>query len=239
MQLKTEALVIHSLRYGEADLIVKLFTQKEGLNSYLIRGVLKSKKGKIRSSFFQVLSLLEVDAIHNNKGALSRLKEVKPVVHYTSLHTNIIKGCITSFIAEVLSQVLIDNQADGDLFFFLKKITLWLDQYEKVSLFPHFFLLQLSTYLGFYPDNSNIGLPQFNLAEGKFEIVSKSGYCIENEELHALTTLMQIKLDTLHQITLPKFDRIRLLEHLILYFSLHIEGFKKPKSLAVIQELFN
>ncbi len=239
MQLKTEALVIHSIRYGEADLIVKLYTQKEGIHSYLIRGVLKSRKGKIRSSFFQPLSLLEVDAIHNNKNSLARLKEVKPVLHFTSLHTNIIKGCISSFISEILNQVLIDNQPDEELFSFLKKTIYWLDQSEKPTLFPHYFLLHLSLFLGFFPDNCNNSLPQFNLADGKFEVASKSGYCIENEELIAFLALMETKLDNLPNLLISKFDRLRLLENLMLYFSLHMDGFKKPKSLTVIQELFS
>ena len=239
MQLKTEALVIHSLRYGEADLIAKLYTQKEGLHSYLIRGVLKSKKGKIRSSFFQPLSLLEVDAIHNNKGKLCRLKEVKPVCHFTSLHTNIVKGCITSFIAEIINQVFVENQPDEELFFFLKNTVFWLNQNEKVSIFPHFFLIKLSAFLGFYPDTTNSNLPQFNLIEGKFELGSKSGFCITNEELNAFTYLMKIELSNLHDHSLEKFERNRLLENLILYFSLHIENFKKPKSLGVIKELLS
>lgn len=239
MQLKTEALVIHSLRYGEADLIVKLYTQKEGYYSYLVRGVLKSKKGKIRSSFFQPLSLLEIDAIHNTKGNLSRLKEVKPVCHFTSLHTNIIKGCITSFITETLSQVFIDSQADDELFYFLKNTTIWLDQNDKISVFPHFFLLKLSAFLGFYPDDSNSDLPQFNLTEGKFDVGSKSGYYLINEELDAFVTLIKIELKDLHKSYFSKFERNQLLENLILYFSLHLEGFKKPKSLSVIKELLS
>ena len=239
MQLKTEALVIHSMRYAEADLIVKLYTHKEGIHSYLVKGVLKSKKGKIRSSFFQPLSLLEVDAIHNHKNSLARLKEVKPVLHFTSLHTNIIKGCISSFISEILNQVLIDNQPDEELFLFLKKAVHWLDQTHKPTLFPHFFLLEISSHLGFYPDSTNNDLPQFNLAEGKFEVASKSEYCIENEELNSLLILTKTSFSSLSNLKISKFERVKLLENLILYFSLHLEGFKKPKSLNVIQELFN
>lgn len=239
MQLKTEALVIHSLRYSEADLIVKLYTQKEGYYSYLVRGVLKSKKGKIRSSFFQPLSLLEIDAVQNTKGNLSRLKEVKPVRHFTSLHTNVIKGCITSFITEILSQVFIDCQADDELFCFLKNTTIWLDQNDKISIFPHFFLLKLSYFLGFYPDSSNRNLPLFNLSEGKFEVGSKSGYCLVHDELSTFSKLMEIELKDLNKNYFSKFERNQLLENLILYFSLHLEGFKKPKSLEVIKELLS
>ena len=37
MLAKTEAIVLTSIKYGEADLIVKCFTQSSGLKSYLLR----------------------------------------------------------------------------------------------------------------------------------------------------------------------------------------------------------
>jgi len=239
MQIKTEAFVIHSLRYGESDLIVKLYTKKEGASSYLIRAVLKSKKGKIRASFFQLLSLLDIDAIHNSKGSLNSLKEAKPTTHYKSLHTNVIKGSIVTFIAEILNQVLIDNQPDEDLFNFIMESTNWLDQNEKTTLFPHFFLIKLSRFLGFFPDITNNTLPQFDLVEGKFDITSKSGYYIHQEELINFKIILGTDFDNLISNTISKSGRVKLLENLLLYFSLHIEGFKKPKSLNVIQELFS
>ena len=40
----TKAIVLSSLKYGDTSLIVKCYTQTEGVKSYLIRGVLKPKK---------------------------------------------------------------------------------------------------------------------------------------------------------------------------------------------------
>ena len=239
MQLKTEAFVIHSIRYAEADLVVKLYTKKEGFNSYLLRGILKSKKGKIRTSFFQPLSLLEIDAVHNNKGVLNRLKEAKPTIHYQSIHTHIIKGSVVAFVSEILNQVLIDNQPDEGLFDFIQKSTIWLDQNEKISLFPHFFLIQISKFLGFFPDITNNTLPYFDLVEGQFEITLRSGYYLKQTELVNFKKILGINFDTLSMLIIPKSERIKLLENLLLYYSLHFDGFKKPKSLNVIQELFS
>jgi len=239
MQLKTEAFVISSLRYADADLIVKLYTRKDGLNSYLLRGILKSKKGKIRTSFFQPLTLLEIDAIHSNKNSLNRLKDVKPITHYETLHTNIIKGSVITFISEILSHVLIENEPDEELFLFLKKATNWLDKNSNFNLFPQYILVQLSSFLGFYPDSTNDTLPQFNLEEGRFDVSSKSSLCIDQEELIHFKDILGTDFDSLSSLLIPKLGRLKLLENLLLYFSLHSEGFKRPKSLTVIQELFS
>ena len=42
--VSTKAIVLSSLKYSDTSLIVKCYTQEEGLKSYLIKGVLKAKK---------------------------------------------------------------------------------------------------------------------------------------------------------------------------------------------------
>ena len=82
MLVTTKAIVISAIKYGEADLIVKLFTESSGLKSYLLRGILKSKRGKFRASQFQPLTLLEVVAKHKDKGTLETLRDAKILATY-------------------------------------------------------------------------------------------------------------------------------------------------------------
>ena len=42
--IETKAIVLSSIKYSDTSLIVKCFTEKEGIKSYLVKGVLKSKK---------------------------------------------------------------------------------------------------------------------------------------------------------------------------------------------------
>ena len=91
MLVKTKAIVISSLKYGEADLIVKCFTHSSGLKSYLVRNVLKSRKGKLRVSLFQPLTHLDIEANHKDKGTLESIREAKVTHHFKSLHTDVIK----------------------------------------------------------------------------------------------------------------------------------------------------
>ena len=44
----TKAIVLSSLKYNDSSLIVKCYTEDEGLKSYLIRGILKAKKGGLK-----------------------------------------------------------------------------------------------------------------------------------------------------------------------------------------------
>ena len=61
----TKGIVLSALKYGDTSLIVKCFTEQDGVKSYLIRGVLKSKKGKLKPAYFQPLTQLLLTANHN------------------------------------------------------------------------------------------------------------------------------------------------------------------------------
>ena len=44
MQIKTQAIVLSAIKYQEKSLIVKCFTQSDGLKSYFIPSAFSSKK---------------------------------------------------------------------------------------------------------------------------------------------------------------------------------------------------
>ncbi|MEM1260276.1 MAG: recombination protein O N-terminal domain-containing protein, partial [Bacteroidota bacterium] len=52
MQVSTKAIILSSLKYGDTSLIVKAFTLSDGLKSYLLKGILTSKKGRLKPALF-------------------------------------------------------------------------------------------------------------------------------------------------------------------------------------------
>ena len=76
MQVKTKAIVISALKYHEKSLIVKCFTQSDGLKSYFVRNAFASGKTSQKIAYFQPLTILEIDASHKNKGTLEHFKEI-------------------------------------------------------------------------------------------------------------------------------------------------------------------
>jgi DNA repair protein RecO (recombination protein O) len=51
---KTNAIVLSKIKYSDNDLIVKCYTEQFGVVSFLLKGVLKSKKGKVKVAFFKI-----------------------------------------------------------------------------------------------------------------------------------------------------------------------------------------
>ncbi len=238
MQVKTKAIVISSLKYGEADLIVKLFTQSSGLKSYLLRNILKSRKGKLRTSLFQPLTHLDIEANHKDKGTLERMREAKVTHHYQSLHTDVVKSSIVLFLSEVLRSSIQEEEENRSLFHFLENTTLWLDTNEQNSNFHLLFLLHLTQHLGFYPDVSTKDLPYFNLLDGTFEHAEINNYCHNDYRISLLKTLLGTNFDGLTDIKLNQNQRTAFLHMLLQYYELHLHGFKKPRSLAVLNTIF-
>ncbi|MEL6811550.1 MAG: DNA repair protein RecO [Bacteroidota bacterium] len=239
MQVSTRALVISSLKYAEADLIVTCFTEAYGLKTYLLRGVLKSRKGKLRASLFQPLTLLQLEAFHKDKGTLERIKEAKVLQPYQTLHTHVVKSSVVLFLSEMLKNCIQEEEANPELFQYITHALQWLDLHDSIANFHLLFLVKLSAYLGFHPDTSNKEQPYFNLQEGNFQPQPFGDYCESGEAVEILKGFFGINFDALKGTKTTKKERFEALNLLLLYYQLHLQGYKKPKSLLVLNQLFN
>ena len=239
MLIKTKAIVFSALRYSEADLIVKCFTEKSGLKTYLLRGILKSKKGKLKASLFQALTQLEIEANHKDKGTLEYMREAKVLTSYQSLHTNIYKSTVVLFLAEVLKNAVREEEANPQLYHFLETTLNWFDSHEKTANFHLFFLVKLTRYLGFYPDDSQLDKPVFNLLDGTFQDVETNDACISDGNVEVLQQLLGTNFEGFPAIKLNQTARSGFLLMILKYYEIHLQGFHKPKSLTVLNEIYN
>lgn len=239
MLITTKGIVFSALKYGEADLIVKCFTEKSGLKTYLLRGILKSKKGKLKTSLFQPLTQLEIVANHKDKGTLEYMREAKLLQPYQSLHTQILKSTVVMFLSEVLRNAVKEEEPNEPLFQFLETSLSWFDMHDNTANFHLFFLLKLTKYLGFYPDESFSDEPVFNLIDGTFQATETNNECVYDENVGILKQLLGTDFDGLSAVKLNQTSRSRFLQMLLNYYEIHLQGFKKPKSLTVLNEIYN
>jgi DNA repair protein RecO (recombination protein O) len=235
----TNAIVLSKLKYRDNDLIVRCYTQQHGLVSYLLRGVLKSKKGNVKPAYFQLLSQLQLVSNFMPNRSLQTIKEVKVNYVYSSLHTNVLKGAITQFLAEVLTISLKEEERNESLFSFIETTLQWLDSQKEYANFHLLFLLKLTKHLGFYPDTSTISNPYFNLMDGTFVVEKPNNYSISNENLTLLKNLLGTTFEALHSIRINTQQKQSFLNMFLLYFELHLGSFKKPKSLQIFNQVFS
>ncbi|CDF81058.1 DNA recombination and repair protein RecO [Formosa agariphila KMM 3901] len=239
MYYSSSAIVLSKLKYRDHDLIVSCYTKEYGIVSFLLRGVLKSKKGNAKVAYFQLLSQIQIEADIKQNRSLQTLKDVKINVLYATLHTQVVKSAIVMFLADVLAMVLKEEEANFELFEYIETALNTLDETNDCANFHLVFLVHLTKYLGFMPDTSNIAYNYFNLSTGQFEKQSTSIYSVTGDNLKFLKILLGILFDDLEAIKMNAKQRQSVLEMLLLYYELHLGHFKKPKSLAIFSQVFN
>lgn len=237
MRVKTKAIVISTLKYQEKSLIVKCFTQSDGLKSYFVRNAFSSGKTSQKMAYFQPLTILEIEANHKNKGTLEHFSEIKIAMPFRSIHSDVVKSTIVMFISEILHHAIHEEEKNEAFFDFLEAALDWLDNNDETANFHLILMLETAKFLGFYPDVSKMHQPYFEMTEGVFS------------QFHAISSLSEADSDLLKKLIGLKFDSDRktfhiserqtLLKILIDYYSFHLDGFKKPKSLEVLKEVFS
>lgn len=237
--VNTKAIVLSSLKYGDTSLIIKCYTQEEGVKSYLIRGVLKPKKKGLKAAYFQPLTQLKIVAKHNTKNTLNSIKEVQVIHPYKTIHTDVVKQSVVMFLSEVLSNSIQEEEQNSALYEFLETAFIWLDVHDKVANFHLLFLLNLTGFLGFYPDTSEINKKGFDLLEGNFSDSIHEKNVISNNDFHQFKKLLGIIFDTLENVAYSKDERQLVLKVIIQYFKLHLDSFRDPKSLQVLETVFS
>ncbi|KOS06987.1 DNA recombination protein RecO [Flavobacterium akiainvivens] len=236
MLLKTRAIVISAIRYQEKSLVVKCFTQAEGLRSYYVRDAFGNKKSSQKNIYFRPLSIINIVATHKNKGTLEYFKEVHLAHPYTTLHTDIAKTTIALFVSEVLHHCIKEEEQNEGLYAFLETALLWLDGHDEPVNFHLIVLLELTKFLGFYPN----GLEShtfFEMTEGVF-MPYASSTCLNDHETLLLRRLMGLKLEN-RAMAFHITERQALLKILIDYYTIHLDGFRRPRSLDVLKEVFS
>lgn len=239
MIVTTEAIVLSAIKYRDTSLIVKCLTASDGIKTYILKGVLAAKKGKLKAAYFQPLTQLELVANHRNNSDLHYISEVRISYPYTTLHANPGKNAILLFLSEVLSHALQEEEENKNLFQYIKEALKWLDTHNEISNFHILFLIDLTRYLGFYPNTKNKMFPFFDLMEGEFVASPSGNPTLANEDIRLLKAFLGTNFDAVHTIKIKKEARQQLLSVIMNYFQLHLHGFKKPKSLSVLNEVFN
>jgi DNA repair protein RecO (recombination protein O) len=220
---KTKGIVISFIKYKETSIIVKIYTEVFGIQTYIENGV-RSAKGKNKIALFQPLTLLDLVVYHDTKKEIHRISEIKCLYPYRTITVDIKKSSLAIFINEVLNNSLKEYSENTPLFNFLEDSLKYLDQHEEqIENFHLYFLINYCFYLGFGPESEEDVVNQLN----------EHAIPVNIEEKKLIKELIQQDFGTGLQISKPL--RIRTLELILLYYKIHVEGFGNLRSMGILK----
>ncbi len=234
----TRGIVLHHFRYSETSVIARIYTEKFGLQSYLIKGV-RSAKAKIKLSMLGHLTLLEMVVYYREGKGLQNIKELKPAHIFRSLHSDIRKSSQALFINELVYKSVKEEEHNPALFRFLFDTVIELDNPGKFSAIYHLvFMLNLSSLLGFAPRQNYTAGAWFNLREGIFE-THRPGHphIIEPDHTETFNKLLSSSAQNIDPTPLPASIRKILLDKMIEFYRLHLPAFSGLQSPEVLHEV--
>lgn len=234
----TRGIVLKTVKYSESSIIAKIYTEKFGLRSYIVKGV-TGKKSHYKKSLLQGLSLLNLVVYEKPTSGLQKIREMEPTFIFKSIPYDIRKSTIAMFLNEVLFRSLVEEVANHEMFSFVFENIRELDiSDDLISEFHIRFLIGFSGYLGFLPRNNfSPNNRFFDMQEGVF--VSEEP--LHNNFLDGETSRnfsMALK-KTSGKMCPTQQRRNDLLEKIILYYSLHVPAFGELKSYEVLKQVLN
>lgn len=219
---KTRGIVFRFTKYGETSIIVTIFTEVFGLQSYIVNGV-RSKSAKNRIALYQPLTLLNLVVYHRGTANLERIKELHCFHPFISIPVDIRKSTIGLFVTELLNKTVKEESHAAEVFEFISTSLIQFDlmkaNYENFHLI---FMTRLAKYLGFGVMNRN-------------EVI---GGRVADEEIESLIQKI-IDSDYLDVIPMSQQHRRKLLDLLVKFYEDHIESLGEFKSIAVLQEVLS
>jgi DNA repair protein RecO (recombination protein O) len=217
---KTRGIVFRFVKYGETSIIVTIFTELFGLQSYIVNGV-RSAKASTKISLFQPLTLLDLVVYHKENAAIMRIKEVRCAYHFKTLYQDVKKATVSLFLNEVINKSIKEETHANEVGRFLFESLETLDKmgggYENFHLI---FLIKLSRYLGFGLYNST------DILTGKM---------LDTKEELIFNALVEANYDS--EIAITNTQRRALLDLIIQFYTTHTENMSEIRSIEVLREV--
>lgn len=220
MLQKTRGIVLRFTKYGETSIIVTIFTEVFGLQSYIVNGV-RSKSAKQKIALYQPLTLLDLVVYHRPNANLERIKEIRVLFPFQTLTADPKKSAVAMFLTELLNKTVKDESHARDLFEFLNESLIQIDGLTTGFENSHLiFMIRLSRYLGFGPQFANEILGGRMTDEATEKILSSLLGASFNDPLR-----------------MTNIQRREILDLLLKFYADHLENFGEFRSLAVLREI--
>jgi DNA repair protein RecO (recombination protein O) len=240
MLYKTRGIALRVSDYSETSVIARIYTEQFGMQSYMLNGA-RRKKSAVKLTMLQPMTLLSMNVYHKPGKGLQRVAEMRcePLLHTIAFDVG--KTSAAFLMSEIISATVRESEENKKLFHFISGAVQQLDEQPSSGCLHLSFMLHLTAHLGFFPqENFSAANPYFNLKEGLFQQQPPSHPHWLNASLsESFFRLIVTPLDKNTELKFSSSVKRNLLSVLIMYYRLHLEGFKGIKSQKILEEVWS
>jgi DNA repair protein RecO (recombination protein O) len=236
----TQGIVLQQVKYGDTSLICQIYTREYGRKSFLFKGI-RSKKSKIHTNILQALYIVNLQFYLKKGHEISLVKEASSDIIFSHFPYDSSKSAQAMFIAEILNICLREEEPNSVLYAFIRNSIEYFDLIDQGSSNFHIlFLVKLSKHLGFYPSSKeNEDETVFDMKEG----IYKDKYSLHPDYMDAVNSelldrILNSNYEQLSGLELNQSKRNELLEYILKFYSIHIEGIRRLRSFGILREVF-
>lgn len=235
--IKTQGIVFRQIRYKESSLILDVYTDAAGLQSFIVNAVF-SKTDQRLASVLQPMNLIELVAYYQEQKDLHRIKEVRRSSIYQNIPFEIKRSATGQFMLEICRKAIKTKDPNQEMFAFIQKSFLDLDLDPDFNPNQHIeFILKLSTYLGFFPQNNySKSNDRFDLANGVFTSFQTSADYLLDARKSAAFHFMLEEPESKNWFHNAQ-QRREVLQCLLMFYQLHVEHFGNVKSIDIFHDI--
>ncbi|MDO5655589.1 MAG: recombination protein O N-terminal domain-containing protein [Flavobacteriaceae bacterium] len=233
---KAFGLVLKSIKYGDTSLIAYIYTREFGMLSLLFKGFFSSKNKSLRLLTYPLVPV-EFSFKPNKKSSLILPRQPQAYLSWNETLENPVKLMMLQFLAEILHNVLREDDINPKLFDFIyNQLNIFNEKKHHFAEFHLILLMKLTQFMGFSPMKNSDG-KFFRLTEGDFTHHQNSDFSLNEIETQNWKKLLDCSFSPDYQNQFNRTHREQLLHSLILYFQIHISSFKEPDALTIIKEI--
>lgn len=242
MQIKSPSIVLRTTAYGETSLISTQFVRETGIESFMHKGIRKSKthQGNLLQSG-QVLDLL-IQRKPQNQWAY--IREMSPHALWIDIPYHMVKSSLVLFLSEYFLRLLPPRAPMPELFDLHYRLLGIIEHTEasRLANLPLFLLRESSQMLGIgIQGKQSPKTPHLDFEEGGFTSEPGIHHPGWNEEMDLpfLSRVLQAPdWEALQALPSEGRQRHRILEGYIAYIRYHTEHMGPLRSLDILAQLW-
>lgn len=245
MIIRTEAVVLRSVKYGETSQIVTLFTRRLGTIAVMARGA-RAAKSKFGSTL-RPMSHVQVVFYHKPSREVHTLSECTHLTLFKRLYADIGRMAVGIRIVETVGTLFPRPETDESVFGATLDVLHELEESEQnwPNLLPYF-QLRLCASLGFAPMLERETVRQIgssggylSLEDGSISEARPAGPSTASSRraLRAFGVLVHADRDTSLRMNLDDSTFREVVDIVESYLRYHVEDFRPSRSKAVFEQI--